>query len=113
MLDLASQLKIGQEALEQESYEAAYAALLPCAEAGILEAEATVGVLYMLGQGTPRDLVKAINLLTRAAEKGSGIAAHNLGTLYMTGEPDIPLNPKESQKWFQLASDRGFKPGSH
>ena len=111
-MDFDVQLKIGQEALEQENYSAAYSALLPCAEASILEAEASVGLLYMLGLGTTRDLNRAIKYLTNAANKGSGSAAHNLGTLYMTGEPDIPLNPEESWKWFKLAADLGFKPGS-
>ncbi len=65
----------------------------------------------MLGQGTVRDVFEAQMLLKQAAERGSGIAAHNLGTLYMTCEPDMPTNPDESRKWFKLAGQLGFAPG--
>lgn len=108
MTDLDSALETGKDAFAREDYRLALVLLLPCAEAGITEAEAAVGSIYMLGLGTPRDAEKAIIFLTRAAEKGSGNAAHNLGTLYLTGEPDIPRNPEESRKWYRKAHDLGF-----
>lgn len=113
MTNLKSQLVKGQRALELESYEEAFNTLLPCADAGVMDAEAIIGLLYMLGLGTSRDLLQAIKFLTSAAEKGSGVAAHNLGTLHLTGEPDLSNDEAESKKWFKRASDLGFKPGSH
>lgn len=111
MTDLNLALQKGKEFLEKEDYKAALLSLIPCADAGIVEAEAAVGVLYMLGQGAPRDLQQAIRYLKRAADKGSGMAAHNLGTLFMTCEPNMPLDPEESRRWFALAADMGFTPG--
>ena len=113
MVDYKQQLDEGRRAFEQEKYEEAFSLLLPCAEAGFLDAEAAIGLLYMLGMGVPRDLYQAIELLERAAEKGSGVAAHNLGTLYLTCEPDLPVDQGESKRWYQRASDLGFKPGAH
>jgi hypothetical protein len=111
MTNLKLALQAGKEFLDQEDYEAAFRTLIPCAEAGIVEAEAEVGLLYMLGLGTHRDLRKAVIFLKRAVDNGSGVAAHNLGTLYITCEPEMPLNPEESQRWFSIAADMGFLPG--
>lgn len=98
----------GKSALERKDYAEAFRLLLPCAEQGSVEAQANVGFLYFMGQGTKRDLHKAIAWLTSAAEQGRGDAAHNLGTLYLTCEPDIPRNQEESKRWYLKAKDLGF-----
>lgn len=105
-------LRKGQELLEKEDFELAFDVLLPLADAGVIEAEGTIGAMHMLGLGVSRDLEKAEKYLKRAAHKGNALAANNLSTLYMTCEPDWPLNPEEARKWFKVAIDLGFDPGA-
>jgi len=94
--------------LDAGRYQAAIDALLPISEAGNAEAQALLGAIYFIGPGVyaPKE---ALKWLKQAAEAGDGCAAHNLGTLFLTCEPEIPRNPEESQRWYQLAYDLGFE----
>jgi len=65
--------------------------------------------MYYVGQGVKRDLSEAIKWLESASKKGRGEAAHNLGTLYLTCEPEISRNEEISNKWYQKAKRLGFK----
>ena len=55
------------------------------------------------------DLPKAEKLLIKAAEAGSGHAAHNLGTLYATGGPGVNPDPMRSLEYFEQALASGFE----
>ena len=70
-----------QKALDlivDEKYADALELLMPLANNGNIEAQANIGFLYQNGLGVDRDIKKAINWLTEAADRGSGMAAHNL-----------------------------------
>lgn len=97
---------------EKEKYEEAFRFLLPCAEQGIAEAQAQVGVMYQLGMGVMRDIKVAVRWLTLAAENGRGDAAHNLGTLYLTCAPDVRVSKKKSTDWYRKAKNLGFEVAS-
>ena len=98
----------GLSLLKNEKYEEAFHILLPIAEGGNAEAQTKVGVLYQLGLGVERNVKNAFYWLEKAAKQGVGEAAHNLGTLYLTCEPDKPSNPEESKVWYSKAKDLGF-----
>jgi TPR repeat protein len=55
------------------------------------------------------NLAKAEELLLKAAEAGSGQAAHNLGTLYIVGGPGVKADPVKSRHWFEKALASGFE----
>ncbi|MCU8028783.1 hypothetical protein [Shewanella sp. SM73] len=55
------------------------------------------------------DGARAELLLLSLAEAGSGCAAHNLGTLYITGAPGVSPCVKKSQHWYQRSLDLGFE----
>lgn len=99
----------GLKLLSEENYEDALDILFPYAESGDLEAQAVVGLLYHLGLGIERDVNLAITWLEKAAKQGSGDAAHNLGTLYLTCEVDRPIDKEKSKYWFNRAKKLGFK----
>lgn len=103
-------LKQALSAIAEERYAYAVKLLKPLVDEGNPEAIASLGFLYQVGFGVERDVEHAIRLLTRAAELGIGAAAHNLGTLYLTGYPDIEFNSELSQHWFQRARELGFNP---
>lgn len=104
-------LRKALDLIELSRYEEAFELLLALANLDILEAQENLGVMYQLGLGTNRNIQQAIYWLKQAANAGSGIAAHNLGTLYQTCEPEIPVDMKKSLYWFNLANKLGFYPG--
>jgi len=55
------------------------------------------------------DMASAEKLLLQAAQTGSGLAAHNLGTLYAVGGPGIEQSPAKSRHWFEIALASGFE----
>ena len=55
------------------------------------------------------NLPKAEALLLKAAESGSGLASHNLGTLYAVGGPGVKADPTKSQYWYEKALESGFE----
>jgi TPR repeat protein len=101
-------LQEGKEALNAGSYTVAFNSLLPCAEVGNAESQAIIGFLYYVGLGVDRDLQQSINWLLRAIEQGRGDAAHNLATLYLTCEPELPRDFEKSKKFYLKAQELGF-----
>ena len=93
---------------EQEKYTEALDLLLPCAEEGDSKSQAVVGFIYMFGFQIERNINGAIKWLTMAANAGIGEAAHNLGTLYLTCEPEMPADKEKSSYWYNKAKELGF-----
>ena len=93
---------------EAGNYKEAIETLEPLALQGHIEALSTLGSWYMI---LPEllNIKKAIAYLTEAATKGSGLAAHNLGTLYSCPPVGIEADHKKSQYWYQVAYDFGFE----
>ena len=109
MSKLDPALKIALEAIDRGDHAEAFRLLLPLAQAGSAKAQANLGTLYQLGLGVQRDLTEAVKWLKKAVGQGEGIAAHNLGTIYMTGSPEIPVDQNESKKWYRKARELGFE----
>jgi TPR repeat protein len=97
----------GLKLFEAGKFSQAFKVLLPLAERGYAEAETKIGLMYYLGDGVARDIKEAKKWLESAAEKGVGEAAHNLGTLYLTCEPDLPRDEKKSKEWYKKAKELG------
>lgn len=92
-----------------EKYERCIDVIKYYSEQGDARAEAKLGLAFQLGLGVAIDFNKAVKYLTKAANQGSGEAAHNLGTLYTT----MPENDIEKAKyWFNEARSLGFNPGT-
>lgn len=88
-----------------EKYDLSIGVIKEYAAKGDKEAETCLGFAYQLGLGVTRDINKAADLLESAAKKGSGSAAHNLGTLYL--EPALQ-NSEKSKYWYNQAKSLGF-----
>jgi TPR repeat protein len=77
------------------------------AEAGDVEAQIVMGMVYMDGNAVPRDYQKALILFQKAAAKGHPMAENSLGIMYLNGQ-GIERNPAEAFKWFQKAVEQGY-----
>lgn len=59
---------------------------------------------YLRGQGVKKDVAKAIEILTQAAEEGDGAAAFNLGYIYRVGR-EVPQNAELAIKWLRKSAE--------
>lgn len=94
-------------AMNAEHYEVALSLLSPLVDAGIPSAIGMLGTFYQLGLGVPPDGPKAISFLAQAAAAGNALAAHNLGTIYCTGLPDVGRNSDLAYSWYAEAKKLG------
>jgi len=106
-MDHLEQLNAAQDAINTERYADALAILEPLCAIKDPTAQSMLGTLYQLGLGVPVNGAKAISLLTAAAEKGNGVAAHNLGSIYVTGLPGVERDTERSRFYYRLARDLG------
>jgi TPR repeat protein len=95
------------DALSKEEYEKALSILHPLVDEEVPGAIGMLGVMYQLGSGVPRNLTKAVELLTKAYELGDGTAAHNLGTIYAMGEEEIKKDHEKSKMYYRKAKEMG------
>jgi uncharacterized protein len=98
----------GKSAYESGEYAEALELLLPSAENNNADAQAIVGSIFLLSSDGERDLDKAIFWLERASRNGRGDAAHNLSTLYVTCEPEMPRDTDKSKFWLRRARELGY-----
>ena len=85
-------------------------AALWCAKAaaqGFAPAQATLGLMYVSGQGVEKDLNKALELLQQAALQGDTEAQYNLGVLLEQGQAGEP-NLEQAFAWLSKAAQQGL-----
>ena len=102
-----SELIEASQAISSESYERALAILEPLVAQAVPGALGLLGLMYQLGTGVELNGPKAVALLSRAAELGDGVSAHNLGTIYAMGLPGVPQNFELSRKFYRAAKAMG------
>jgi len=81
-------------------------ALLVAAEQGNPHAQSKLGLMYLKGQGTHKDFVKAMKWFRPAADKGIADAQCNIGIIYLNGL-GIERNYVEAIKWLNKAAEQG------
>jgi len=107
MDETLKKLEEANAAFSAMEYSQALDILKPLVESAIPGALGMLGVAYQLGLGVTRDGQKAVEILLKAVELGDGTAAHNLGTIYVTGMPDIEANHELSKKFYRKAKEMG------
>ncbi|MBO7311246.1 MAG: sel1 repeat family protein, partial [Alistipes sp.] len=76
----------GCASLEQGDYNKAVEYLTAAADAGYVEAQYRLGMMYRKGEGIAKDVDKAALLLFDAAVQGHGIAQYIMGKCYLYGD---------------------------
>jgi len=97
----------GSDAWRRGDYKSALKILQPLAEEGHPIAAHRLGVMYVLGQGVPKDSAEAIKWFYQAAEQGQGESQHSLGLRYLWGD-GIEKNPETAAAWFIAAANQGI-----
>lgn len=90
-------------AYERGDYSTALIEFRPLAEEGYRLAQYTLGVMYLQGQGVPRDYHAAHKWFSRAAAQGVSQAQFELGRLYERGL-GVPQDFVQAHTWINLAT---------
>lgn len=80
--------------------------LEPCASQGNAQAENYLGMLYLIGIETEKDINKAFAFISSAAHKDYPEAQYNLGRLYKYGM-GCELSFTKAIEWFESATQNG------
>jgi TPR repeat protein len=82
------------------------------AYAGDVTAQVRLGVIYLTGDGVPKDDVEAVKWLRKAAEQDSALAERYLAEMYFKGR-GVPADNTEAAKWLRMAAEQGDAQSEH
>jgi TPR repeat protein len=102
------QVDVGSSAYEKRDYQTAIRTLLPFAQDGDATAQYYVGLMYLKGQGVPKDDASAVEWLRKSADAGNAYARTYMGAINRRGEI-VPRNYQEAMRWYLLAAKQNFK----
>ena len=68
------------------------------------------GECQVKGLGTPHDSKGGLDMLEKASENGSGIAAYKMGIWYYEGKHGVKQSPRKAKKWLKKAIDNHLDP---
>ncbi|WP_281016844.1 MULTISPECIES: tetratricopeptide repeat protein [unclassified Minwuia] len=77
------------------------------AAAGDAAAQRNLGLLYLNGQGVPKNEAAAAEWFRRSSDQGFPRASANLGEMYLRGV-GVPRDPERAVTFFQRAAEAGL-----
>ncbi len=107
--DETSAYNAGVAAFEAGEFAAAYAAWLPLAQSGDVDAQRNLGLLHQTGRGVTLDLGAAFYWYRLAAEAGNAPAANSVAMMYLAGD-GLPSDYVAAGAWLTRAAAQGYGP---
>jgi TPR repeat protein len=98
----------GQAAARKKSIED----LKQIAYAGDVAAQVQLGVIYLTGDGVPRDDAEAAKWLRKAADQDNAVAERYLAEMYFKGR-GVAADSAEAAKLLQMAAQQGDADSEH
>ncbi len=74
--------------------------------AGDVMAQVRLGVIYLTGDGVPKDDVEAVKWLRMAADQDNPVAERYLAEMYFKGR-GVAADNEEAAKWLRMAAEQG------
>jgi uncharacterized protein len=102
---MAGPLEDAFAAYQHGDFAAALQLLRPLAEQGDARAQNFLGVMYVKGNGVPRDYRRALSLFRRAAARDDAAAQLHLGEMYMLGH-GVPRDDRQAIPWLRKAAEQ-------
>lgn len=96
----------GATAYNSKNYAVALKEIRPLAQAGNVDAQHLLGLMYYMGRGVPQDYKTALEWHRKAALKGKADAQYVVGAMYYTGNAVIQ-DHKQAVSWFRKAAEQG------
>jgi predicted Zn-dependent protease len=87
-----------------------YSSLRAAAEQGDADAQFSLGMMYLEGEGVPQDRAEALRWLRESAERGHASAQYSLGLMYERGV-SVPQDSVEAINWYTKAAAQDY-PGA-
>jgi len=106
--DSSSTLSVGTAAYDRGDYSTALLSFQPSAQAGDGYAQYYLGVMYLKGQGVPRNPQLALEWLAKAASAGAAGAQAYMGAFNRRGDL-VPQNYAEAMRWYLLAAKQNHE----
>ncbi len=100
-------LSSGIAAFETKNFAQSLAMLGPLAEAGEVDAQYRLGIMYQNGLGVVRNELLAMKWMVAAANQDFPLAQHGLGFMYMEGDC-VAKNGEKAVLWFSRAAEQGM-----
>ena len=98
------------KAYHEKRYDVAAKYLLPLAESGSHQVEEILGIMYLNGQGVPKNSKDAYFWFLKAAKAGRPLAEHDIAILTFKGEGvppsrrgDVRADPARALMWLNIA----------
>ena len=104
---VAQDFQKGLAAAQAGDFATALKEWTPLAEAGDVDAQYNLGIMYDNGYGVPQDQKEAVKWYRLAADQGYAGAQYNLGVMYSNGQ-GVLQDYTEAVKWYRLAVEQGF-----
>lgn len=102
----AEKFNRGVQYYKQGNYVKAFPLFKELANAGTLEAQVFIGMLYRNGQGVEKDAKQAAYWFQKSAEQGDQYAQFYMGVMYDKGE-GVEKDVKQAIYWYQKAARQG------
>lgn len=102
----AGQFEDGLAAAKRGDFATAIRLWRPLAEKGDADAQYSLGVMYINGEGVPKDNVAAVTWYQKAAEQGHSTAQYDVGYAYIKGE-GVPQDYVSARTWLRKAAEQG------
>ena len=104
--DARSQYVLGKMLQEQGQLTEAVAWYEHACRSDSQYAQYSLGRMCLLGNGFPKDVNRAIQLLMSSANQGNQYAQYVLGKLYLQGK-EVEKNPEAAEYWLTLSAVQG------
>jgi TPR repeat protein len=82
------------------------------AYAGNVNAQVQLGVIYLRGDGVPKDDAEALKWLQKAADQDNPLAERYLAEMYFKGR-GVPADITQAAKWLRMAAEQGDAESEH
>ena len=107
--NVKSQYTLGKLLQEQGRLSEAVRWYKCACESGSQYAQYHLGKMCLLGNDVPKDIEKAVQLLTSSANQGNQYAQYVLGKLCLQGR-EVEKNPEAAEYWLTLSAVQGNAP---
>ena len=105
--DLANRYHVGGGGVGQDVSKAAFW-YKKLADNGVIEAQLTLGLMYIKGDGIEQDNTQALHWLTQAAEQRSPTAQYLLGVAHAEGH-GTETDKLKAYMWYEIAAAMEYK----
>lgn len=109
---LESRFREGMALINRAEFDKALPIIEETAKQNFTEAEFTIGLMYIKGEGVRQDYGLAKHWLSKAAAVGHVRAMYDLGAIYRNGE-GVPVDKEAAKALYLRSAEEGYPVAAH